>query len=322
MNRFLRLALVALAASPLVLQLGAARAADAASCPPQAAPMSAEVVAAAKRDARDHGFLWRITKDGHSSYLYGTLHAARQDWMFPGPTVVEAMQASDTVALELDALDPDIQRRLAASLAAIRNEPLPAPLARRLEQRRLAECVDAAAWSSFPPEFQIASLTLLAGRRDDLDPAYAIDIVLASMARELGKPVVSLEAPEGQMDALQMPTRAETLALVRGGLDDLDAGRARPLLRRIAKAWVDGDYAELSRYTKWCGCARTAAERAAMKRLLDDRNPTLAEGIDKVHAAGRSVFAAVGSLHLFGAKGLPALLKRRGYKIEQGDFAR
>lgn len=317
MNRFLLFA-----GGVFALTLGAAHAADAPPCPPQAAPLSADAAATAKREARDHGFLWRITKDGHSSFLYGTIHAARPDWMFPGPTVLEAMQSSDTVALELDALDADIQSQLAASLAAMRIEPLPAPLARRLEQRRVAECVDAAGWARFPPEFQIASLTLLAGRRDGLDPAYAIDIVLAGTAREFGKPVVSLEAPESQTEALQMPTRAGTIALVQGGLDDFDSGRARPLLRRIAKAWVDSDYAELSRYTKWCGCVRTPAERAAMKRLLDDRNPALAEGIDKLHAAGRSVFAAVGSLHLFGPKGLPALLKQRGYKIEQGVFAR
>ena len=301
MNRFLLLT-----GAVFALQLGAARAADAPACPPPAAPLSAEAAVAAKRDARDHGFLWRITKDGHSSFLYGTVHAASPEWMFPGPTVLEAMQSSDTVALELDALDADIQSQLGASLAAMRIEPLPAPLARRLEQRRTAECIDAAGWSRLPPEFQIATLTMLAGRRDGLDPAYAIDIVLAGTAREMGKPVVSLEAPEGQTDALQMPTRAGTIALVR----------------RIAKAWVDSDYAELSRYTKWCGCMRTPAERAAMKRLLDDRNPALAEGIDKLHAAGRSVFAAVGSLHLFGTRGLPALLKQRGYKIEQGVFAR
>ncbi len=317
MNRFLLLA-----GAVLALKFSSVHAADLPACPPQSAPMSAEVAAAAKRDAKDHGFLWRITKDGHSSFLYGTLHAARPEWMFPGPTIVEAMRSSDTVALELDALDPDMQSRLAASLAAMRNDPLPAALARRIEQRRIAECIEAAALSSFPPEFQIASLTLLAGRRDGLDPAYAIDIVLAGTARELGKPVVSLEAPEGQTEALQMPTRAGTIALVQGGLDDLDSNRARPLVRRVAKAWVDSDYAELSSYTKWCGCVRTASERAAMRRLLDDRNPTLAEGVDAIHKTGRSVFAAVGSLHLFGATGLPALLKRRGYKVEQGVFAR
>ena len=59
-----------------------------------------------------------------------------------------------------------------------------------------------------------------------------------------------------------------------------------------------------------------------MKRLLDDRNPGLAASIDALHAGGKQVFAAVGSLHMIGPNGLPALLRKRGYKIEQGDFGR
>ncbi len=42
------------------------------------------------------------------------------------------------------------------------------------------ECVDAATWSTFAPEFQVASLAM-AARRDGFDPAYAIDLVLAAI---------------------------------------------------------------------------------------------------------------------------------------------
>ncbi|MEO7057233.1 MAG: TraB/GumN family protein, partial [Caldimonas sp.] len=257
-----------LLAVPLACVLLPGHAAEpAAGCPPQATPLSANTIAAGQRQARDHGFFWRVSKDGRASYLYGTIHAAREAWMFPGPTIVDAMRASDVVALELDVLDADIQRRLAVAIGPARAEPLPAALASRLERRRAVECVDSAAFASFAPEFQIASLTVLAARRDGFDPAYAIDLVLAGTARNLGKQVLSLETPETQMAALQMPSQAETVAFVKAGLDDLDSGRARPLVRRMAKAWVDGDYADLSRYTQWCECMRTSAERAAMKRL-------------------------------------------------------
>ena len=70
-----------------------------------------------------------------------------------------------------------------------------------------------------------------------------------------------------------MPTRAATIEFVTGGLDDLDAGRAGPVLAHMAAAWTAGDLAELERYARWCDCLDTAAERASMKRLLDDRNP-------------------------------------------------
>jgi uncharacterized protein len=314
--------LAALAALlPLVAAHGA-DAAPAAPCPPAAAPLTSERLNTGMRSAKDHGFLWRLTKDGRSSYLYGTIHAARTEWMFPGPQTLEALRNSDTLALELDVLDPEIQRRLSASINGQRSEPLPPALTRRIERQLKAECADAETFAKFSPELQIASLSVMAARRDGLDPANAIDLVLAVLAREFGKPVASLETPELQIQALQMPSQAETIDFVSSGLDDLESGRTRPMLNRMARVWTEGDYAELSRFESWCNCVDTAAERAAMKRILDDRNPQLAASIDALHNGGTRVFAAVGSLHMIGPKGLPALLRQRGYRVEQGDFAR
>jgi uncharacterized protein YbaP (TraB family) len=302
-----------------------ARAADTSSrgsCPPPAKTLTADLFREGLANARDHGFLWRISKDGHSSYLYGTIHAAKLEWMFPGPTLLDAIGSSDTIALELDVLNHDIQTRLAAAIGPHRAEPLPPELVQRIERQMSAECVDATAWSKFAPEFQIASLSVMAARRDGFDPAYAVDLVLAYLGRNLNKSVVSLETPEAQMQALQMPTQAETIDFVSSGLDELESGRARPLLNHLARVWTDSDYDELNRYAQWCECLRTASDRAAMKRLLDDRNPLLATAIDSMHASGRQVFAAVGSLHMIGPTGLPALLRQRGYKVEQADFPR
>ena len=296
--------------------------ATASLCPPAAEPLTADRLTAGMSSAKDHGFIWRLSKDGRVSYLYGTIHAARPEWMFPGPTLVSALRESDTLALELDVLDPDVQRRLVESIVAHRSEPLPAALVRRIDRQIKAQCVDAVAFATFAPEFQVASLSVMAARRDGLDPANAIDLVLAAVARQLGKPVASLETPELQIQALLMPTQAETIEFVKSGLDDLESGRIRPMLKRMAKVWTDGDYAELSRYERWCDCMNTAAERAAMKRLLDDRNPAIAAAIDNLHSSGQRVFAAVGSLHMIGPNGLPALLRKRGYKVEQGDFTR
>jgi uncharacterized protein len=328
---FARLLRRILAGAPLAVVVAsvpfaAAQAADdgrsSFSCPPVAQPLTPSMFSDGLAKAKDHGFLWRISKSGRSSYLYGTIHAAKMEWMFPGPTVLEAIRSSDTVALELDVLNGEVQRRLAASIGAQRTEPLPDGLVKRLERQMAEECVDAATWSKFAPEFQIASLSVMAARRDGFDPAYAIDLVLAALGRDLHKSVVSLETPEAQMLALQMPTQQETIAFVTSGLDDLESGRARPLLNHLAQVWTDSDYAELSRYEQWCDCLNTASDRATMQRLLGDRNPLLAAAIDSLHANGRQVFAAVGSLHMIGPSGLPALLRQRGYKVEQGDFAR
>ena len=294
----------------------------AASCPPVAtAPSPAQLTAGAKA-ARNHGFLWRIRKDGRESWLYGTVHVARFEWMFPGPAVVAALMASDILALELDVLDPDIQRRLAQAMATSTATKLPAALKQRLQRRAEAECVQAQTLEHISPELQIAALESLVGRRDGLDPAYGIDVVLAGWARAQSKNVVSLETPELQLAALTMGTKAETIEFIDSTLTEMEAGRAAPALKRIAQVWADGDLDMLSRYEAWCECVKTPTDRVAMKRLRDARNPALADSIAALHARGQRVFAAVGSLHMIGPLGLPALLARRGFEVEAIAFQR
>ena len=258
-------------AAATVLPLAGAHAADpaAASCPPAAQQLTTETLNAGIRDAKDHGFLWRITKGGRSSYLYGTIHAARAEWMFPGPVTLDALRNSDTLALELDVLDPDILAGLAASARARPDEALPPALQERIDQRMVAECIDPAPWRTYAPEFQIASLAVIAARREGFDPAYAIDVVLALVARQLAKPVVSLETPEGQMAALRLPSRAATIEFVERSLDDLDRDGAGPMITRLVRAWTEGDLADLSDYGRWCECLRNDGERDHLRAAVD-----------------------------------------------------
>jgi len=295
----------------------AAHAQPAADCPPAAQSPSAEQVRAGTRVARDHGFLWRISKDGRSSHLYGTLHVAQLAWMFPGPRVAQAMAASDTLALELDMLDPDMQRRLTEGMSAASGTTLPEPIRRRIARLAAAECIPLQAMAGLSPELQVATLMSLSGRREGLDPAYGIDVFLSSWGHAARKPVVSLETPELQLRALQIQDASEQITFMESSLDELESGRARPQLVRIAQVWAEGDLDTLTRYEDWCECLKTRSDRDAMARMLDERNPALADGIDALHASGKQVFAAVGSLHMIGPLGLPALLAQRGYSVER-----
>ena len=80
-------------------------------------------------------------------------------------------------------------------------------------------------------------------------------------------------------------------------------------------------HSEMARFDEWCECLNTETEREVMKRALDGRNPALAEHIDALHRSGKQVFAAVGSLHMFGASGLPALMAKRGYQVERVNLS-
>ncbi len=288
-----------------------------ASCPPPPAPPGIEQVRAAQDNARDHGLLWRLSKGGHDSYLFGTIHVGKLQWSFPGPTLSRVLGRTDTLALELDLGDPAMARQLQSATSGSDAPAVPAALRQRLDAQIAASCLPADALQALHPVLQVLTLTLLAARADALDAAYAQELMLAAQARAAGREIVSLESVEQQLRLL-LPTDAlEVQTMVDEALDQLERGLARPTLRRLAQAWADGDLAMLEQYARWCGCADTEAQRALLRRLNDERNANLARGIDALHAQGRSVFAAVGALHMTGPQALPKLLAQRGYAVQR-----
>jgi hypothetical protein len=313
MPRLLRICLLALLLAPAV----SSRAAPETACPPATESPTPEAIQTATRNARDHGFLWRISRDGRTSYLYGTIHVAKLDWIVPGPTVMGALRATDTIALELDLLDAEIQAAMSKGLAALPNVALSDALAKRVRRQAESACLPYDSVGKLSPEMQVVTLTLMAGRWDGLDAAYGTDIVLAAVGHAAKKNMVSLETPESQLKVLHAHDAREIADFVEAGLDELETGRARRMLSRLAGVWASADYTNMADYEQWCECLNTPIERETMKRALDDRNPGLADRIDGLHNAGKQVFAAVGSLHMFGSTGLPAQMARRGYQVDR-----
>jgi uncharacterized protein YbaP (TraB family) len=134
--------------------------------------------------------------------------------------------------------------------------------------------------------------------------------------------VVALETAAQQKSALLPSDPAEALNALDQGLTQLEDRSGRRVLARMAGAWERGDLHTLATYEAWCECATSDDERAAMRRMNDERNPALADGIAAQHGAGLRVFAAVGALHMTGPAGLPLLLAQRGFRVERVLFAR
>jgi uncharacterized protein YbaP (TraB family) len=320
MLRWISALLAAVLAAALLHAQPPAAPAGPAICPPVAAPPSEAQAEAEVKAARDRGFLWRLVKDGRSSYLYGTVHVAKRDWIFPGNTLVSAVRGSDVVALELDVLDPELLRKMLVGIAPRPDRRLAPELAARLRAQLKAACLPEQLMNEMLPEMVAITLVVKSARWDGLDPAYGIDAVVSGLAHGLKKKVVSLETPELQLSLLLGRTAAEAQANVEQALTDLESGKSRLALGRIAQVWADGRFDELFRYEQWCDCLNTEPERLQLRRLLDDRNPALAERIDALHSTGQRVFAAVGSLHMVGKAGLPVLLAQRGYQVERMEF--
>ena len=292
-----------------------------AACPPPVAPLAQDEIADGMRHAVDSGLLWKATRDGRTVYLYGTIHVAKRAWMFPGPQVARAVLASDVVALELDMLDPGILARLQKAILRGPGTPvLPDALQQRLQARMAAACVPPESVAQMRPEMQAISLEVLEGRQMGLYPDYGIDTVLAGMGHGLKKSVRSLETPESQAALLVSDDPADTARTVGDLLDELESGKGPTMLQRLAGDWQRGDLADLDGYASWCGCLDTPQQKADFVKLVDERNPLMADKVVQWHDEGKSLFVAVGSLHLLGRQGLPELLKARGFQVERVAF--
>jgi uncharacterized protein YbaP (TraB family) len=291
--------------------------APAASCPPPVPRPSAEQLQAAQR--QDRGLLWTLQRDGRTSYLYGTLHVGRPEWMTPGPRVAAALDRSELLALEIDPTNADMQREMAAP-AGPEAPALPAALKERLARQIAAACLPAGALDGMHPAMQAMLLGVLEARWAGLDPGFAQEQALARRALDAGHRIVSLESVALQKKALLPDSPAETLAMVEQTLSQLESGSERAAVARLAQVWAQGDLATLEDYERWCDCIHDDAERAAMRALNDERNPALAERIDALHREGRPLFAAVGALHMTGAQSLLRHLAARGFRIQHIEF--
>lgn len=312
-KRFLR----RIAAAWLVFGIaGPALAADApAVCVPPAMP-SRDAVQNAAKLALDRGFLWHLEKDGHTSWLYGTLHVGKPAWMHPGEKVGAALQQSDIVALELDLSDPATLAVFTAPLDAAAVARILTPdRQRRLDRQVAIACLPADALARLRPILQATTLAGLAVRHDGMFAEWGSEHFLGAYARSNARPVVALEDARMQLKALAGESELEEGAQIDETLDELESGQARALGAELATVWASSDWQKLSDYRRWCDCVKTPADERALQRLLDDRNPGLADGIARTHGQGSRVFAAVGALHMVGPNGLPALLAARGFRV-------
>ena len=317
------------AALALVLLAGCAQAAPAslpattpataptpthAACPP-ALPTQSDSAAA----PRDRGVLWRATRDGRTVYLFGTLHVGKPNGRKLGPLTRAALRASDVLALEVDPSDPALIKAMADSRPP---QPLPDELQARLTRAFERACLSTDALSTLHPVLQATTLTVMEARWLGMDSSYAMEQVLAAQVRALGRRVVALESVATQIQALVPDDEAEARVLLDQSLLQLEDRSARRVLERLATVWDQGDLAGLADFENWCECAATESDRASMRKLNDDRNAPLADGIENQHRLGKRVFAAVGALHMTGPQGLPLLLAQRGFKVERVAFRR
>lgn len=269
-------------------------------------------VAAAGRYVR--GLLWRVRGPAvEPSYVFGTLHAG-DPRLEPLPAPVQdAFGQSRSLMLEFLA-DPYSRERFLEAALYLDGRTL----AQDIGDQYFERAVEAMRPIGLPREFvvKLKPWGVLLNLRTSRQPAGAAapDAQLYALARERRLPVSQIENVEEQVFTFDEMSFGSQVALLRHFLehrDELDRLAERTLRAYLARdlqgLWdAQQDYAH-----RHPAVAPHHAE--LMKRVVLDRSVVMAFRMQRELRRGRA-FVAVGALHLYGERGVLALLEEDGYR--------
>jgi hypothetical protein len=164
------------------------------------------------------------------------------------------------------------------------------------------------------PWFALLTLQMIALQREGYAIEHGVESQLAEDAQEDGKPTQGLETPEDQLAAFD----ALPLDLQERQLRDFLERRAGEGgdLTLLLDAWRKGDDARLEQEL-FGELERDPSLAPYYELFYFDRNARMARGIAERIDAGGRWFVAVGAGHVLGARGIPSLLAREGYRVRR-----
>ena len=261
--------------------------------------------------------LWHIQGEKGEAYLLGSVHVLPPDVQWRSPPINRALSRSDVYVFEVPE-DDAAMGELNGLIQAKGFLPPGESLRGQLHPQALADydaAVAASGLASAALERErpwLAALQMMFAQISKLNfaPGNGADSVLMAEATEQHKQMRYLETIAEQFAVLAPDNRKLELEEFESGLKDLRnvADEIGPMV----KAWSTGNQAELDRLIN----GDLDAYPEARKQLLDDRNKHWAPQIAAMLKEKHIFFITVGAGHLTGPMGVPALLRKAGYKVD------
>ncbi len=259
--------------------------------------------------------LWQVDgPGGQRAWLLGTIHALERPVDWRSAKVDAALAQADRVVLEVAAIDDTAA--IAMAFAALGTAPDAVPLRSRVPPQALAN------YDRYLKSYRIDETTL--ARQE----TWSAALILAQAAQQAtgskggngvdravaqaagSRPVEEFEGADTQLkifDALPEAEQRDLLAAVVGSSREQNERESRAL----RQAWAKGDVEALARETQG-GLLADPELRAA---LLVGRNKAWTGRLYAMLRRGQRPFVAVGTAHLAGPDGLPAMLAGAGYRV-------
>jgi uncharacterized protein len=270
--------------------------------------------AANKRFSR--GLLWRVTKDGvAASHVYGTIHV-------PDPRLAELpaavrtrFDAAKSLMLEF-VPDPYSRERFLEAAMFLDRQTLTEKIGAEDFERALEHLAPIGLPREVVNKLKPWGVLLNLRNPRRVDQGAPLDTQLLELARTRRLPLHQIEGVEEQIFTFDEFPMESQVALLKHSL----AHRAElaELAERTLEAYLERDLAAIWRLREQfiARHPEIAAHQAVMtKRVVHDRSVVMAFRMQRELRRGNA-FVALGALHLYGEKGVLALLESDGYRAE------
>jgi uncharacterized protein len=276
------------------------------------------LAAMAPLQAQTHNFLWKATGKGNVVYLAGSIHLLTPDFYPLHPVFDNAFKDADLLVEEIDfgeMLGPESQmqalmRGMLPAGQTIDKVLSPATLALvNKTAKELGAPLDAL--QRFKPWMLALTLEGLELASAGFDPNLGLDKHFYDLAKEGGKATQGLETVEYQLSRLDGMTAEQQDHMLAQTLKEIATEKAS--VTKLTTAWKSGDAKSVEQLV--LGNLKT--DPVLYQRLLVERNQNWMPKIEALFARKGHALVLVGAAHLVGPDGLVALLKAKGYTVEQ-----
>ena len=263
-------------------------------------------------------FIWKVSAPGGALYLVGSVHLLTKDYYPLSPALETAFKDSNLLVEEADLGEmeaPASQFKLLSRGLLPGDQSLDrvvSPATYALVAKRISDLgMPIEPLKRFKPWMLALTLVQLEWQKAGFDASLGLDKHFYDRAKIDGRAVQGLETVDYQLSLFDGMTMQEQDRLLAESLKDLDKERASAL--RLTDAWKAGDATAVERIV----LDDVKDDPLMYQRLLVNRNRNWLPQLDALLTRNGRAFVVVGAAHLVGPDGLLAMLKAKGYKVDQ-----
>jgi uncharacterized protein YbaP (TraB family) len=277
----------------------------------------------APASAVERGALFKVTANGHTMHLFGTIHVGLPQFYPLEPRITAALAGASALALEVDPDQPSaevaqLMRKHGLLAEGERGYSSLAPAKRQQLELLVRQAgLDPTVTSAFKPTMLASLLSMVQYQKLGYDVNLGVDRFLARRARAGNVRVLELESLDRQLALLNHLHGDEQWRFLEETIDGILSGAEQIESRHLADAWANADRTALDALAEQVAADPTLSGRFMREVLLDGRNGALAAKLARLLASEQNTVAAMGVLHLVGKNSVPALLRARGFQVER-----